>query len=284
MKDKALSDGYVKLYRSLLYHPIFKIREALQLFIYCLLKANHEPGVVIFGRQQIPVDRGQFIFGLDRASSDLSMSVWKVRSSLDLLISLEILTRKTTSKYSIITICNYNYYQDSQNKKPQATQQTSHKQTTTNNKYKNEKNENNKCNNFERLNAFLSSSPEYQSFPLKVNELTLEFINKVRESNKTKTIQGERVCQLLVWLKDILNRTDEDSLLMGLKASFRKMERDGFDFKKRNPTGYVASVAKAQKTQKDQRDLLGPVLEEKEALRTVPEGEVFQKLTSELVN
>jgi len=279
MKDKGLSEGYVSLYRKILHNPIFKDREAFQLFMYCLLKANHMPGLVIFNRQKIHVARGQFIFGLEKASADLGMSMWKVRSSLDLLISFGMVTRKTTSRYSIITVCNYNYYQDYQRKSSQARPQTNHNQTTTNNNDNNE--DNNKsieCNDFERLQAFLSSLPEYQSFPLEARELILEFINKVRESNRTKTIRAGRVLELITRFKDILDKTDEKSLFVGLKRVFEKMEKDGFDFKKRNPTGYVLSVAKSHKAKKEQDRILMPGLKERQALNGVPEGKIFQEL------
>ena len=56
------------------------------------------------------------------------------------------------------------------------------------------------------------------------------------------------------------------------------MERDGFDFKKRNPTGYVSSVAKSHKAKKEQDRLLMPGLKERDALNGVPEGKLFQEL------
>ena len=153
-----------------------------------------------------------------------------------------------------------------------------------NNNDKNEKKFINiECNDFERLNAFLSSLPEYQSFSLEAKELILEFINKVREANKTKSIQGGRGSELVGLFKGILDKTDEESLLVGLRKAFRKMEKEGFDFKKRNPTGYVWSVAKSHKIQKNQAKLLAPSLEEREMLQVVQGGEVYRNLKS-LIN
>ena len=124
MKDQAKSEGYVKLYRSSLHHPIFKDREAWHLFIYCLLKANHKAGTVTFKRNPIHIDRGQFIFGLERASQDLGMSIAKIRSALEWLTSLKVIARKTTNRFSIISICNYDLYQNPNKREKQADEQT----------------------------------------------------------------------------------------------------------------------------------------------------------------
>ena len=149
---------------------------------------------------------------------------------------------------------------------------------------KNENNEKNlkniECNDFERLEAFLSSLPEFQLFFLESKELIQEFINKVRESNKTKVIQGGRVFDLIGQLKGIQERTDAESLVMGLKKVFKKSEKDGFDFKKRDPTGYVWSVAKSHKAEKDKNTLLASALKEREYLLKTPGGEIFQELSS----
>ncbi len=277
MLDQAKAEGYIKLYRSSLHHPIFKDREAWQLFTYCLLKANHKPGTVTFRRNPIRIDRGQFIFGLERASQDLGMSIAKIRSALEWLSSLKVIARKTTNRFSIITVCNYNYYQGDEVEKSQAGQQATRKQLATNN---NDKNISIKieCNDFERLAALLSSLPEYQSFPLEGRELILEFINRVRASNKTRSIQGGRVTELVGRFKSIQERTDSGSLLVGLRKVFKKMEASGFDFKKRDPTGYVYAVAKSHKIETERNRQLAPTLKERKALRNIPEGKVLQDL------
>jgi hypothetical protein len=250
----------------------------LHVAIYLLLKASHKDHVFPFNRVNINLQRGQLITGRDQISRDTGITTRQIRTRLEVLRKKEFLTIKPTNRYSIISVCNYGYYQDSNQAKRPRRRPTGDQLTTTYNKGKNEKIINIECNDFERLEAFLLSLPEFISLPLELRDLIQEFINKVRGANKTKTIREGRISELLHWFRDILDRTDEESLFTGLKKAFRKMEKDGFDFKQRNPTGYVRSVAKSHKAQKDQTKLLTPLLEQKEELQKAPEGEIFQDL------
>ena len=274
MKDLDLYEGYIKLYRKILHDPVF-MKDSVTFHIanYLLLKASHKAHFFPFNRTTIFLQRGQLITGRDQISVDTGVPLRQIRTRLKLLENIGFLTIKPTNRYSIITISNYSYYQDNDSSNQPARRPTDDQLTTTYNNGKNEKNI--ECNDFERLDAFLSSLPEFNSFHLELKELIREFINKVREANKTKTIQGRRISELLNRFRDIQDRTDPESLLIGLKRVFRKMEKDGFDFKNRNPTGYVWSVAKSYKAKKDQDRLL-PYLDEKEELRRAPEGEIFQ--------
>ena len=133
-------EGWVKLHRKILDNPVFKDREALQLFLYCLLRANYKPNDFIFNGQVVHLERGQFIFGLRKASKALKMSIRKLRTRLLVLRKLGITTHQTTHRFSIITICNYNQYQDTQNEKGHNKRQTDDTLTTTNKKDNKEKN------------------------------------------------------------------------------------------------------------------------------------------------
>lgn len=123
--------GWVRLWRKILENPIIKDAEALQLFVYCLLKATHRDIEVVVNHQIVRLERGEFIFGLHQASRDLKMSIKKLRNRLIILQNLQILARKTASKFSIISIYNYEYYQDSKNEEGQAKGQAGGKQRAT---------------------------------------------------------------------------------------------------------------------------------------------------------
>ena len=79
-----------------------------RLFIHLLLIANWEDkewhGEII--------KRGQVITGRKKLSKETKLSEQQVRTSLTKLISTQELTIKKTNKYSVITINNYNKYQD----------------------------------------------------------------------------------------------------------------------------------------------------------------------------
>ena len=43
-------NGWIMLYRKLIDNPIFLKPELLQLWVYCLLKANHKENKIIFNK------------------------------------------------------------------------------------------------------------------------------------------------------------------------------------------------------------------------------------------
>ena len=107
--------GYVFLHRKLIDSRVFQNAELLKVFIWCLLKANHEERWVSIttgrGTTEVLVKPGQFIFGRSTAAKDLGMPPSSVRNRIRTLQQMEILATKTDTHYSIITIINWNAYQ-----------------------------------------------------------------------------------------------------------------------------------------------------------------------------
>lgn len=89
------------------------------LFIHCLLKANWKDGK--FEGHDIP--RGSFVTGRKKLAQELGLSEQEIRTALKHLISTNELTIKKTNKFSIISIVNYEMYQ-------QANQQANQQLTT----------------------------------------------------------------------------------------------------------------------------------------------------------
>ena len=94
-----------------------------RLFVHCLLKANWQPTKW----QGVELQPGQFITSLTKLSDETSLTIRQVRDSLNKLILTGELTIKTTNKYRIITINNWEEYQgyDKQSDK----QMTNNRQT-----------------------------------------------------------------------------------------------------------------------------------------------------------
>ncbi len=101
------------------------------------------------------IPRGSFVTSLDSLAKELGLSVQEIRTALKHLISTGELTSKSTNKYRIITVVNYEMYQQV-NKQPNSpltgNQQATNNQLTTieeyieyktNTEYKN----NSVCNN-----------------------------------------------------------------------------------------------------------------------------------------
>jgi DNA-binding transcriptional MerR regulator len=129
--------GWIKIHRKFLEWEWFNKSEAVHLFMYMLLKANHKDGKW----QGIQVKRGQFISSLGNISNATGISIQTIRTILKKLEKTNEIEVKSTSQFTIVTISKYDCYQeqnDETNKPLTNNQQATNKQLTTN---KNEKKE-----------------------------------------------------------------------------------------------------------------------------------------------
>jgi hypothetical protein len=133
-------EGWIKIHRKFLDWQWFKKPEAVQLFIYMLLKANHKDG----NWQGHEIKKGQFITSAQTISNDTKLSLQVVRTLLKKFELTNEIIVKSTNKFTMLTICKYECYQDESNttnKQLTNKQQTTNKQLTTNKNDKKEKNE-----------------------------------------------------------------------------------------------------------------------------------------------
>lgn len=142
------SQGHITLDRKITGWEWYQDANVARVFIHLLIIANHKPG----SWQGITVRRGQTITGRKELAAALSLSEMNVRTALNKLKLTKEITIKSTSKNSIITICNYDSYQDKKNKSNQRStieltneltndQPTTNQQLTTNNNDKNDNND-----------------------------------------------------------------------------------------------------------------------------------------------
>ena len=137
-------EGWIKLHRKITKWEWYDDGNTFRLFMHLLLMANHKDG----SWHGIPVNRGQFITGRKKLAKALKLGEQQIRTSLERLQLTSEVTIEATSKYSIITIVNYNAYNDKETCNNQQSTETatnnqpsSNQQVTTNNNDNNEKNE-----------------------------------------------------------------------------------------------------------------------------------------------
>ena len=111
--------GFIKLHRSLLDWEWYEDVNTCRLFIHCLFKANIEDKKW----QGVEIKRGSFVTSYENLSNETNLTVRQIRTALNKLKMTNELTHITTLHYSIITIKNYNLYQ--QNDTQNVTQMTS---------------------------------------------------------------------------------------------------------------------------------------------------------------
>ena len=136
-------ESYIKIYRTLLNWEWFNDSKMIHVFIFILIKANYSDS----NWRGIEVKRGQLITGLLSISKHTGLSTQSIRTCLNRLKSTNEITIKSTNKYSIITLVNYDKYQSFDKKITSKTtinitneQQTINKQSTTDKKNKEYKN------------------------------------------------------------------------------------------------------------------------------------------------
>lgn len=127
---------WLKLYRKLLKSPIFENEKALKIWIWCLLKATHIEREQLVGQQIIHLEKGQFIFGREKASEELKMTESTVYKYIKLLEKLQMISINSNNKFSVVSIEKWEDYQD---KKQQENNKitTKEQQSNTNKNVKN---------------------------------------------------------------------------------------------------------------------------------------------------
>lgn len=101
------TSSWIKLDRRILRWGWYSDINTKVTFLHLLLIASFEDGEHL-GRE---IKRGQAIIGINKTSSDIGITPRQLRTALDKLERTGEISKKTTNKFTIITIENYSKYQ-----------------------------------------------------------------------------------------------------------------------------------------------------------------------------
>ena len=101
------------------------------MLLYCLLKANFKDSIWTNERYSIPIKRGSFVTGRKSFAKLAHTTEQRVRTFWNKMEKVGFLTTKATKHYSVVTICNYDRYQDMKNYNQPTKQPTSNQRVTT---------------------------------------------------------------------------------------------------------------------------------------------------------
>jgi hypothetical protein len=132
-RGENLSTGHISLYRSIRKHWIWSDPVKFQWWIDILLEANHKTQKVLIGDVLIECKRGQSAKSMCTWAKRWRVDRGQVRRFFKLLESDQMATIKTTSKTTMITICNYESYQDYRPSKDTTKRPSNEHQVNTNN-------------------------------------------------------------------------------------------------------------------------------------------------------
>ena len=102
-----LTCGYIKLHRKIINWEWYKNVNTFRVFLHLLLTANYEDKEL---RGRI-IKRGQRMISVAKLADELQLTIQQTKTTLKNLQSTNDITIETTPNYSIISIKNYNFYQ-----------------------------------------------------------------------------------------------------------------------------------------------------------------------------
>ncbi len=137
-----MTQGWVINHRKLKNWEWYKTPNMAHLFQHLIREANHEPRKW----QGFMIERGQLATSLLSLKRDTGISIQSIRTCLARLSDTKEISQKSTNKYRVITIANYDTYQKKEsqaNRQLTDNQQTTNRQLTANNNVNNVNNVNN---------------------------------------------------------------------------------------------------------------------------------------------
>ena len=103
--------GYIKLWRRVNDSKPYRNRKVWALWTYLLLNATHRKIEVCVGNQKVELLPGQIISGRNRLAKELGLKPSTVWFCLETLKSWQQISIKPSTRYSVITIINWDRYQ-----------------------------------------------------------------------------------------------------------------------------------------------------------------------------
>ena len=232
-----MNEGFILLSRAILDSDVFASQKLLKIWIWCLCKANFKdrssPLKVGKGETVIRVKRGSFIFGRFKAEEELFIDGSTVYKSMKKLQEMNMINIESNNQYSIVTICKYDEYQQSENYKvttkgqPKDNQVTTKGQPSNTTKNANKDNKDKKDIN-ERKTEFKNS---LQPLFLNLNDLNDFYLywtehginDKKMRWEKEKSFGLER--RVATWMKNKIEfNKNKNEKLTGAQAFLKQFE------------------------------------------------------------
>ena len=142
------ANGYIRVARKITEWGWWSDPITLKVFLWCIIKANWKPGT--FKGVEIP--RGSFATGRASAATECHISQQQWRTAIKRLISTNEITIKSTKRFSVITVVNYEIYQtDDERATNEPTNNLTSNQPTTNHNIKKKERKENKYIQAEEL-------------------------------------------------------------------------------------------------------------------------------------
>ncbi|RDG19890.1 replication protein [Lacticaseibacillus paracasei] len=159
--------GWIKVYRKIRQSFVWTDANQLKLWLLILMKANHAPSKFLFNGQEVSVTSGELVTGAHALAFEMNdgvrrdnqvswRQVWRWVKKFE---NSGMLTIKSNTKYSVISISKWCDYQDNDNQ-VSIKRQSSVNQVSTNKKEEKEKKEKKEDSQQSRKREYADDSPE----------------------------------------------------------------------------------------------------------------------------
>ena len=222
-------EGWIKIYRDITKHWIWNDPVKFKWWIDMLLMANHEDKKINIGMKLVVCKRGQSVMSLSSWAKRWGVSRDRVRAFFKLLENDAMIEHTSNTKFTQITICNYDSYQDDLTTNSQQTHNkltTNSQQTHTNKNDKNDK-------NIIYANAYTSDCVESDAKeePVltknpEIAKAYKDYYNRQVEENKSQMprikskIENNRLAMLKARIKEYGDEKVKQVIDLSTKSSF----------------------------------------------------------------
>lgn len=159
--------GWIKVYRKIRQSFVWTDANQLKLWLLILMKANHAPSKFLFNGQEVSVTSGELVTGAHALAFEMNdgvrrdnqvswRQVWRWVKKFE---NSGMLTIKSNTKYSVISVSKWCDYQDNDNQVSIKRQSTVN-QVSTNKKEEKEKKEKKEDSQHSRKREYADDSPE----------------------------------------------------------------------------------------------------------------------------
>jgi hypothetical protein len=243
------SNGFILLSRSLLDSEVFASQKMLKIWVWCLLKANYKdkfvPIKVGKGETTVEVKRGSFLFGRFKAEEEIDIdgsTIYRILRKLESLGNIEI---KASNQYSVVSICNYDSYQNVTNYKKTADELDMNQirtryeldMNTTNKEKNNKKDKKEKKKDIVNL---------WNTFAEKNNLAKIKGITKSRSKHLDARLEEDNF-----EFNAILQQIEKQDFLLGKGGMNWKVN---FDFIIKNDNNFIKILEGGYASKKDYKD------------------------------
>lgn len=210
-------EGWIKIHRKILENPIIcKDSDYLAVWIYLLLNATHKEIPALFKGKKIILQKGQLITGRKSMSNQLKISESKIYRIINDFKSEQQIEQQTSNQNSLISILNWDKYQQIEQQNEQQNEQQMNNERTTNeqrvNTNKNDKNVKNDKNNVKEKNTKRKTFEDIFSenhFSEQLENTIKDFIDMRKTIKKPMT---SKALELLIKNLEKLTNLEEEKI------------------------------------------------------------------------